>query len=156
LERSLSALKSQMARRDDGTPHAVPTSDVKEPLSVEEQRAQDAERMHTYMAGVAQSFSEEKVNAGWAASASSRVGTVFEGDEVLKDVARTVECRAQTCRVQIEDDGSGRLSQRMPFIAIGLADVLPTISAERIDRGNGRSAMVLYMSSQRQGPSGGR
>jgi len=35
----------------------------------------------------------------------------------------------------------------------GLADLLPSISAEHIEQGNGRTAMVLYLSSQRIAPS---
>jgi hypothetical protein len=35
-----------------------------------------------------------------------------------------------------------------PFISTSLVDVLPATSAERIDEGNGRSAVTLYMSSQ--------
>src|SRR5262245_26794572 len=88
LQRSLNALKSQMPRHEEGAAHAVPTSDTKPAeLSVEEQRAQDRERLRTYMAGVAQSFANERVDAAWANSASSRVATTFEGDEVLKGVA---------------------------------------------------------------------
>jgi hypothetical protein len=52
--------------------------------------------------------------------------------------------------VQIDDDASGRLSGRMPFLALGLADVLPQVSAEHIEQANGHGAMVLYMSSQRE------
>ena len=154
LQGRLSSVRSQMAELSAGAAHAVPTRDEKpaEPLTVEEQRAQDRERLKTYMAGVEQSFSNEKVDAAWAAGTSSRVATTFDGDEVLKGVARTVECRSQTCRVQIEDDGSNRLARRMPFVAIGLADVLPTISAQHIEQGNGRSAMVLYLSSQATSP----
>lgn len=154
LQGRLTSLRSQMTQLDSGAAHAVPTRDAKpvEQLSVEEQRAQDRERLHTYMAGVEQSFANEKVDAGWSTATASKVGATFDGDEVLKSVARTVECRSQTCRVQIEDDGSNSLARRMPFIAIGLADTLPTISAEHIEHGNGRGAMVLYMSSQRSTP----
>jgi hypothetical protein len=49
----------------------------------------------------------------------------------------------------MEDDGSGKLNQSLPAIAMGRADVLPEVSAERVDAGNGRSTMILYLSSQR-------
>jgi len=154
LQGRLNSLKSQMTQLDAGAAHAVPTRDVKpaEPLSVEEQRAQDRERLKTYMAVVEQSFANEKVDAAWATRTASKVATTFDGDDVLKGVAHTVECRSQTCRVQIEDDGSNQLARRMPFIAIGLADVLPTISAQHIDTATGRGATVLYMSSQPSTP----
>jgi hypothetical protein len=104
------------------------------------------------MAGVAQAFASEKLDPKWANQATSRVSATFEGDEVLRSIEHTVECRHQTCRLQIDDDGSGKLSQRIPFITLGLADTLPSVSAEHIEQSNGRGAMVLYMSSQRPSP----
>ena len=101
------------------------------------------------MASIEQAFGNEKVDPAWASRASARVGSTFEGDEMLRNVTHTVECRQTTCRVQLDDDGSGRLSGRMPFLTLGLADVLPQVSAEHLDQPNGRGAMVLYMSSQR-------
>ncbi len=154
LQRSLVAVKSQLAsqQRQLPAPRAVSPGDAQppEPESVEAQRAADAERRRTYMAGVAQAFANEKVDPAWASRVSARVGATFEGDEMLRNIAHSVECRQQTCRVQIDDDASGRLSGRMPFLALGLADVLPQVSAEHIEQANGHGAMVLYMSSQRE------
>ena len=156
LQRSLTAVRSQLASQQSQRPgqHAVSEADANppEPESVEVQRAADAERQRTYMAGVAQAFAGEKVDPKWATQTTSRVSATFEGDEVLRSIEHTVECRQQTCRLQIDDDGSGKLSQRIPFIALGLADTLPSVSAEHIEQSNGRGAMVLYMSSQRPSP----
>jgi hypothetical protein len=153
LQRSLIAMKSQLASQQSQLAAQRPASanDAKptEPESVEAQRAADAERRRVYMAGVAQAFGNEKLDPVWANQASTRVSATFEGNEGLRNIAHTVECRQQTCRVQIDDDGSGRLARSMPFLALGLADVLPSVSAEHIDQPNGRGAMVLYMSSQR-------
>jgi len=111
-------------------------------------RAADAEQRRVYMEAVAQAFSNEKVDASWSSHVSSRVNGALDADESLQGVARAVECRDRTCRVEIADDGSGSLNSRLPMIALAVADVLPNVAAERVDRGNGRSAMVLYMSMQ--------
>jgi len=116
-------------------------------------RAADAERHHAYMADVAQAFRNEAVDTAWATRAASRVSAAFESDEALRGVARTVECRRQTCRVELADDGSNSVSRRLPYILIGLADVLPHASADQVDQGNGRSSMVLYMSNAPNAPS---
>jgi hypothetical protein len=50
--------------------------------------------------------------------------------------------------LELGDDASGNLSSRMPLLAIGLADVFPTIAAERVEQGSNGSAMVLYLSKQ--------
>lgn len=112
-------------------------------------RAADAERHHAYVAEVAQAFNNEKTSAGWATQVASRINTAIGSDDALKDVPHSVECRERTCRLQIDDDSSGKVNQSIPFVAMRLVDVLPEISAERVDQGNGRSTMVLYMSSQR-------
>ncbi len=72
---------------------------------VEAQRAADAQRRHEYMASIEQAFANEKVEPMWASRASARVGSTFEGDEMLRNIAHTVECRQKTCRVQLDDDG---------------------------------------------------
>jgi hypothetical protein len=160
LQQSVAALAAQLAaaqKNAESPGRAAATSGEakpSEPQSVEAQRAADAERLHDYMLGVAQAFASEKVDAAWSSRASARVGHAFEGDEALRTIAHTVECRQQTCRVQIDDDGSGTLNARMPYLTLGLADVLPQVSAEHIDQPNGRGAMVLYMSSPRSQPPG--
>lgn len=115
-------------------------------------RAADEERHRAYVTELAQAFNNERTTPGWATQVAARIDTAIGADEALRDVAHHVECHQQTCRVRIEDDGSGRLSQRLPFIAVNLVDVLPEVTAERVDDGNGRGAMVLYMSNQRTTP----
>jgi len=157
LRRSLAAIQEQLAaqQRQLGAQKSTLAGAPGPPdlETVQAQRAADRERHQTYMAEVGQAFANERVDPAWAARTSALVGAAFEGDQVLRGVAHTVECRQQTCRVQIEDDGS--LNARLPRLAIGVGDVLPTISAERVDQGNGRNAMVLYMSSQRPAPPPG-
>jgi hypothetical protein len=67
---------------------------------------------------------------------------------MLRGFAHNVECRSQTCRIEIADDGTGILSRRLPFVALGLADVLPSVSTEPADPASGHGGMVLYMSNQ--------
>ena len=100
------------------------------------------------MAGIGRTFAGQWVDPIWANHASSRLDAAFGNDEVLHNASRNVECREQICRVEIADDGTDRLSRRIPVIAMGLSDVLPNISAEHVDTGSGHGTMVLYLSSQ--------
>lgn len=153
LEHELTAIRmgsghnsGAVPRTSASPPSPAPARDASS--EAEMVRAADAEQRRVYMEGVAQAFGNEKVDASWSSHMSSRVNGALEGDESLRAVAHTVECRDRTCRVELADDGSGSLSRRLPMIALGVADVLPNIAAERVDRGDGRSAMVLYMSTQ--------
>jgi hypothetical protein len=156
LQQCLTALKAPLVAQQNAlrVQRAAVAGDAKPPdiESVEAQRRADAERLEEYMEGVHQSFANEKVDAGWSSRVTSRVASTFEGDEMLRNISHTVECRQQTCRVQIDDDGSGRLSGRLPLLTLPLADVLPQVSAEHIEQPDGRGAMVLYMSGQRIAP----
>jgi hypothetical protein len=147
-------MKSQLASQQSqsASPHggnaAKPPDSPNDPGDVTAMRAADAERHREYMSGIAQSFTAEKIDSAWASYASTRIGTTLDRDEVLRGVAHNVECRQQTCRLELSDDPSGNLSSRMPLLAIGLADVFPTIAAERVEQGSNGSAMVLYLSKQ--------
>jgi hypothetical protein len=146
LQREVVALKSQVARPSDSgaSSSAQPPTE----LTTEAERAVEAERHRVYMVGVAQAFAAEQVDLKWAGYASSRLVTTLQEDDVLRTAAHDFECRQQTCRLQIEDDGSGKLSQRLTMMSLRLMDVFPSATAELVDQGNGRNALVLYMSSQ--------
>ena len=155
LQRNLTDIKAQLAsqrgqlatehdRLGEPAKQLQPDSRVDD---VEAGRAVEAERRKEYLAGIAEGFGKERVDDIWAGRASSRISAALDTDDVLRGVARKVECRWQTCRVELDDDGSGKVSTRMPFVVMGLADVLPGMNAEQVTRGDGRLATVLYMSN---------
>ena len=153
LEQELAAMRAVSGQNQGAGPRISPSqpspASARDASSdAEAVRAADAEQHRVYMETVAQAFNKEKVDASWSSNASSRLNGVLDGDESLRGLAHTVECRERMCRVEIADNGSGRLNGRLPRLALGVADVLPNIAAERVDRGDGRSAMVLYMSTQ--------
>jgi hypothetical protein len=157
LQRSLSAVQSQLASQKQASApdHAVAAKDSQPPeLDVAAQRDQELERRRVYMAGVAAGFNNEKIDPAWAARVASRVSATFEANEELRKRLRGVECRTQTCRVQMDEDGSVALSRQMPFLSLSLVDVLPSMSVDHIDQGNGHSTMILYMSSEGGAASG--
>jgi hypothetical protein len=114
---------------------------------VQTRRAADLEQHREYMSSVAERFAAERIDSTWALQMSARIHAAFEDHPALQGLSHDIDCRARTCRVTIENDGSGRISTRLPTLALSVTDVLPSISAERVDQGNGRSAMVLYMSA---------
>ena len=160
LQREVAALKSQAApARSQPHPSGAGTSGSveipKDLAATKAERAAEAEQHRAYMASVAQSFADEKIDIKWAGYAASRLAATLEDDDVLRAAAHEVECRQQTCRLRIEDDGTGRLSQRLTMMSLHIMDVFPTTAAELVDQGNGRNALVLYMSSQPSAPPPG-
>jgi hypothetical protein len=127
-------------------PAASPASKVES--DVRAQRAQDAERRRQYMAGIASSFVNEKVDFDWSTRVAARITAAFEARDGLRNRLRDVECRAHTCRVKMDEDQSLDIPRQMPFVSLALADVLPSMSVDYVDQGNGHRTMILYLSSQ--------
>jgi hypothetical protein len=96
--------------------------------------------------GVAAAFRGEVADAGWSTTASSAIQAAIAGDEALTPLARGVECRSRTCRVELVDDGSGRLVQALPMFIHHLGRDLPRVTVDRVEGTGGPAAMVLYMS----------
>lgn len=155
LQQKLTALQTQLASQQS-SPAAQRIIAAAEPHTdlndIEAARAADAEQQRAYVEGIAQSFNHEKTNSAWAGYVSNRVNAAMSTDEAFRDIGHKVECRQQTCRVELDDDGSGNLSRRLPFVALGLADVLPSAAVAPINRDSGRNTMVLYMSSRQPAP----
>jgi len=153
LQREVAALKSVAARPSESSASSAAQPPAE--LTTDAERAVEAERHRVYMVSVAQAFAAERVDLKWAGYASSRLATTLQEDDVLRTAAHDFECRQQTCRLRIEDDGSGKLSQRLTMMSLRLMDVFPAATAELVDQGNGRNALVLYMSSQPTPPAAG-
>ncbi len=150
LEHALAALGQQQGAHESNRPPSPNAASEQTASGLGEDRPtreQVEARFKEYMADVARSFESEKSNPAWAKQASSQVAAAFAADSVLRDAATDIECREHTCRVQI-DDTDRTVSPRMPSIAAQIGKTLPSIRADRIDQGNGRAAMVLYMSTK--------
>jgi hypothetical protein len=73
------------------------------------------------------------------------VNTIFEEDEALRGLTRSVDCREHSCRVEIRDTPGVDLMKQLPLIAAKLGSQLPNLTVERVDHG-GYGATVLYLS----------
>ena len=97
------------------------------------------------MADIASDFQKEATNAAWARSTTSALQSQLTASEALRTTMRGVECRSQTCRVELDDDGSGKMAKEIPLFIQQFADSLPSMQADHIDDGNGHRTLVLYM-----------
>jgi len=97
-------------------------------------------------ASVAANFRSEPLDPPFALTTADSLRGVLASDELAKMSVQTIDCRAKTCRVEIEDDGSGIVPLTLPMLMARMADTLPNVSAQRLEQPNGRATMVLYMS----------
>jgi len=160
LRRDLASLRSQVStlRGDVSTAKDQAQNDKagtpKDTRTGEQIRTDDDQRHREYMAGIAAAFRQEAVDPAWATRASASVRNAITNDEVIRGLAREVECRSRSCRVVIEENGSNffQLNKDLPAFATSLGDALPSVSAEHVQDGNGSGSVVVYMSSVRPEP----
>ena len=126
---------------------------AKDPRTDPETRAEHERQYREYLAGIDAAFHKEAPDPQWSSAAASVVSAALVADDDLRPLARGVECRSRTCRVEIADDGSGKLGKILPMFAQQVSESLPSATAGRIEDANGGVTMVLYMSRREETPA---
>ena len=111
-------------------------------------RAETAREQEARIAVVDAAFRKQAIDPTWSANTSSAIQNALRNDEAGGIQAQNIDCRSDSCRVELHDDGSGSLSKSMPMLAQQLAGTLPTATANTIAEPGGGSTMVLYLSRQ--------
>lgn len=114
-------------------------------------REEEALQRKAWIATIDASFRKEVIDPTWSANTSSRIQSVLSSDAMEHMQADSIDCRSDSCRVELHDAGPGRLSKNMPLMALQLAGTLPNITADSVTRPDGGQSMVLYLSRQSQG-----
>jgi hypothetical protein len=149
MQRELAELRHQVraqAQREPGeTPPAEPPR-ARDPRTDPEARAESERARHEAIAGVDAAFRGEAMDPRWSATASSTIQTAFASDDKLRPLARGVECRSRTCRVEIADDGSAELNKGLPEIAMRVGRELPNAVYDRVQGADGTPRQIIYFS----------
>jgi uncharacterized phage infection (PIP) family protein YhgE len=153
LQEQVSALGAELARlRDAADPSAGVTARSDDAAAALRQKNDPALREQAERAAqtLAQhketAFRAENTDPRWATATATAVRQALAGDagaEAL--VARSVECRAQSCRVEL-DMASAKVHELLPMFALRMAASLGSMAASQTDRADGSTAMVLYLS----------
>jgi hypothetical protein len=116
-------------------------------LRIDPEARAERRRSHgEYVASVATTFGNEGTDSQWSSIASSTIQTAMAGDNDLSSFAHRVECRSHTCRLEIADDGSGKLGKLLPIFVHQVGRELPSVVADRVEGAGGVATMVLYLS----------
>ena len=88
-------------------------------------------------------FRQEKVNAGWAAQSTAVLRRALPPPVNATSIAlHTVECRSQSCRVEVGSGNLDVLRQELPLLAQRLADRFPSMSV--VARSDGMGATLYF------------
>jgi hypothetical protein len=150
-EGQLRALREQVAERK--APEAPPPVEAPEPpdeASIQEQRKESARHWKEHMADVSAAFESEPLDHSFAPVAQAALATAIQKNPVVQAAVGNVDCRSRTCRVEVSDDGSGKLDKQLPLFVQSVGETLPYMQAERVGDRSGPSKMVLYLTNERE------
>lgn len=144
LRREVADLRGKVSRLPgvaDTEPHqSDPRSD-----SVAMEQARQAERLRVASAETA--FRNQADDPRWSQGAAASVRAALgQANDSMRNQVRSIECRAQSCRVEINAGPGDPAAQDLPLVIARLGQVLPNVTAGQVDQGDGRKATVLYMS----------
>ncbi len=144
LRREVADLRAQVSRLP-GNPH---TAEAEAAARRDPEARAEAEREERLRAAATeQAFRNEQRDPRWSPGTSASIRSALADlDESVRNQVRSVECRTQSCRVEIGADNSGTLMRDLPIMLGRLGAVLPNATATQVDQGDGRQATVLYLS----------
>ncbi len=149
LRQQIALLRQELASVRDTQTKLVTarTTDATEVGMSRKEMEAAAEVWHAHMAEVQADFFREPRDSKWSSAMTSLVRSAADKNEIIKGALQTMECRSRTCRLEIEDDGSGRLADQIPLFLQELGHDLPDMQSEQVDNGKGQKAVVMYMTA---------
>jgi hypothetical protein len=148
LRRELAALRHELAAQGRRTAGAsIDMSTRTRPSRTDtDVRAEYERARREAIAGVDAAFRGEARDPRWSATASSAIQTALATDDKLRPLAREIECRSQTCRVEIAEDGAGELDRMLPDIVLRVGRDLPSALYDRAQGADGTTHQIIYLS----------
>lgn len=124
-----------------------PTQAVADPRRDPQARVEAEQVERQRIVSAESAFRSEREDLRWSQGAAASVRDLLaSADEPLRSQVRSVECHAQSCRVEINADGHAQTAPDLPLLLGRLAQTLPKVTAGQFDQGDGRQATVLYLS----------
>jgi len=144
LRREVADLRGKVSRLpgmdDAAASQPNPRTDA---VALEQARQTERQRI----ASTEAAFRNEQSDARWSQGAAASVqAALAQADESMRSQVRSIECRSQSCRVEINAGPGAAPAQDLPLVIARLGQVLPHVTAGQVDQGDGRKATVLYMS----------
>ncbi|MEI2741138.1 MAG: hypothetical protein V9G63_01680 [Candidatus Competibacter sp.] len=97
-------------------------------------------------------FRQEPTDSRWVSTTTTAIQDALAGIDGLQGSARNIECRSQTCRVELAGDRE-TLARFVSDFVLQIGSLLPSITANQIDNGDD-TTLILYLSGPSEELSG--
>ena len=159
LEGQVIALQSEVAAlRDRSTVTAStrPAEDpAPDPAPAGKPSSRDLEAnakvWHAHVQEADARFRQEPSDVNWATRMTATVRDVAGKSDAITTSLQSIECRTNTCRLEIREDGAGKVISQMPQFLLDVQSSLPSMLSEQVDSGNGGKMVVMYLTKGNSG-----
>jgi hypothetical protein len=91
-------------------------------------------------------FGAEARDRGWSEETSSAFRTgIMRGDR-LRRALQTIDCRSETCRLEMADDRSPEFQQELQQLALDVGTELPSMAFHFVTKPDGTRSVVYFWS----------
>lgn len=149
LRSEVTALQDKAAR--EPAKEAAPAADQ---LSVEEGRAQADAKWAAHMEDVRVAYEQEHVDVAWAAEKRRAVKEAVEKIPGLSAFAGDIECRSESCRLDLKVDPAGSTGKDLPMFLHTVGPAMPTAELKYTDTEQGARYTVYLREHLNPSPDG--
>lgn len=155
VESELSAMRARL----EGLEAAPPPSSSAAPQALPEasgsdELARQKEEWRAHITEVEAEYQLEGRDAGWARETQSAITRALDGLPALSKGLRNVECRSETCRVEVVNDHHPDFDKQLPLLSLRL-DGLPSAQYDHSPEPDGKVRTVVYFKRHADDPSAG-
>jgi len=142
LQADVAALHAELNQRKN---EAVAAAEPEAPP--DEATAQENEaRWREHMLEVEAKYQREARDPAWVRTATAQIEKGLTENEGLKSLVRRIDCRSETCRLEVLNDGKGVFDKQLQPFLNGVSETLPSMQADPVRNADGTTTMILYLS----------
>lgn len=143
LALNMDRLKNELSSMRDDRQRPSETDTAASAKTPEQLQAEHDE----LMVSVERAFEQEPRNEQWAKGTSDLLRETLGTEPIMLAAVRGIDCRSNSCRMEIRDDGSAAFAEEFPIMVHQMGAVLPEVRFNQSDLGSGAQLHVLYMSN---------
>jgi len=124
------------------------------PVTPAEELAQQKAAWHEHMIEVEAGYASEARDPRWAREAQTVITQALDGLPALSKGLRSMDCRSETCRVEVVNDHQPEFDKQLPLLPLGLRG-LPSAEFDQVTEPDGKMRTVVYLTRQTDAPAAG-
>lgn len=93
-------------------------------------------------------FSQETIDQKWASQTKYAIESVFNKKNLGATVVQNLECRSNSCRLELSSNSNGDLAKKLPLLIEKLGNEELYVTANELTDDTGQNNLVLYMSKE--------